>query len=67
MIKSELLYYLSAIHKFQSISLAADNLFMTNAALSAAIKRFEKELDLTLTYYENGKIKLTLLLSKSLI
>lgn len=42
------LYYLIKINDYQSISLAAENLHISQPALSQAIKNLEKNLNLTL-------------------
>lgn len=59
MIKSELIYYLHAIEKHQSLTLAAENLFMTQPALSIAIKNFEKKLGFTLITKVHNRLQLT--------
>lgn len=43
MIKMEQLYYLVEVEKYHSITLAAEKLFLTKAAISTAIKQLEKE------------------------
>lgn len=43
MIKTEQLYYLTQVAKYNSINKAAEKLYMTNAALSTAMKQLEKE------------------------
>lgn len=43
MIKTEQLYYLTQVSKYNSINKAAEKLYMTNAALSTAMKQLEKE------------------------
>lgn len=58
MIKAELIYYLDALDKYQSLTLAAENLHMTVPALSIAIKRFEKEYGFQIFYKEGNKISL---------
>ena len=58
MIKAELIYYLDALDKYQSLTLAAENLHMTVPALSIAIKRFEKEYGFQILHKEGNKISL---------
>lgn len=48
MIKLDNLYYLREVAKSGSISKAAERLFMSKSALSAAIKNLEKELGVEL-------------------
>ena len=43
MIKIEQFYYLSQVAKYNSINKAAENLYITSAAVSTAIKQMEKE------------------------
>ncbi len=43
MIKTEQLYYLTQVAKYNSINKAAENLYMTSAAVSTATKQLEKE------------------------
>lgn len=43
MIKTEQLYYLSQVAKYNSINKTAEHLFMTSAAISTSIKQLEKE------------------------
>lgn len=59
MIKSELIYYLHAIATHNSLTLAAKNLYMTQPALSIAIKNFEKKLGFLLIKKENNRAILT--------
>lgn len=59
MIKSELIYYLHAIATYNSLTLAAENLYMTQPALSIAIKKFENTLGIPLTQKINNRIALT--------
>lgn len=59
MIKSELVYYLNAINKYHSITTAAEALYISQPALSMAIKRFEEELNFPLLIREKKEIRLT--------
>lgn len=59
MVKSELIYYLHAISKYQSLTMAAENLYMTQPALSIAIKNFEKKLGFALVTKSHNRIQLT--------
>ena len=43
MIKTEQLYYLTQVAKYNSIHKAAEKLYMTSAAVSSAMKQLEKE------------------------
>ena len=43
MLKLEQLYYLTQVAKYNSINKAAENLYITSAAVSTAIKQMEKE------------------------
>lgn len=56
----EQLQYLLEISKTHSISLAADNLFLTQPALSNAIKKLEKELGVALFTRSKNGVLLTL-------
>lgn len=59
MLESKLLYYLQAIDHYKSLTLAAESLYMTQPALSIAMKNFEKKLDISLIYKANNHIHLT--------
>lgn len=59
MIKSELIYYLHAISKYQSLTIAAENLYMTQPALSIAIKNLEKKMGFALVTKSHNRIQLT--------
>ena len=59
MLKSELIYYLNAIDTYKTLTLAAENLFMTQPALSIAIKTFEKNLGIPLIHKTNNRATLT--------
>lgn len=48
MLKSDPLFYLMKVGQYQSLTLAAENLHITQPALSIAIKNLEKELNLQL-------------------
>ena len=66
MIKMEQLYYLTQIAKYGSINKAAESLYMTSSAISASMKKLEKEcgddiLERTYSgvkFTENGKLVL---------
>ena len=55
----EQLLYLSEIAKTHSISIAANNLFVSQPAISTAIKKLEEELDVTLFSRSKNGVFLT--------
>lgn len=59
MIKTEQLYYLTQVAKYNSINKAAENLYMTSAAVSTAMKQLEKECDYAILERTYRGVKLT--------
>lgn len=59
MVSSQYLWYLIQIDKYQSFSLAAENLHISQPSLSIAIKNLEKQLNLQLVNRQYHKTTLT--------
>ncbi len=59
MIKTEWLYYLTQVAKYNSINKAAENLYMTSSAISAAMKQLELECGFSILERTYRGVKLT--------
>lgn len=59
MIKTEQLYYLTQVAKYNSIHKAAEKLYMTSAAVSSAMKQLEKECGYAILERTYRGVKLT--------
>lgn len=59
MIKTEQLYYLTQVAKYNSINKTADKLYMTSAAISTSIKQLEKECGFEILERTYRGVKLT--------
>lgn len=59
MIKTEQLYYLTQVAKYNSINKAAENLYMTSAAVSTAMKQLEKDCGYAILERTYRGVKLT--------
>ena len=55
----EQLSYLVAIHEYESISLAAEHIYISQPALSSAISKLEDELGVVLLTRTNSGVRLT--------